>query len=430
MRRAIIHSFNNEVLRKIIAVISAALIARCLGPSGKGQYALLTYFAAISVSFASVGLANAQIFLKRKYSLEKVTSNILLVSIILGLTVFVIMNLLVELALQNIYKDVSKHLVFLTTITIPFRLVTLSMKRVLQSEYKIRSYNYLKMIEPVCFLFLLISSHLLIDISINHLVIIYVLSSIINFLITVLYIKNKIIFKIVHIKFDVLKRIGHYVIRVGPGGLLGLFQYRIDVFIIAYFLDDYVVGIYVAGMAVAEIVWRVPAAIVNVLQPKIANGSDDEAKLVTPQVFRLTLVVVAFLCAGIGLFSTQILLILYGVDFVEAEKVLRIILPGILFISLWKILINDLNARGFPQYYSFSAIAGIIVLITLDVLLIARYNIIGAAVASDVSYLVSLCAIVFYYLRNSNQRITDLIPGRRDLVYLLNLLKTKKHKVV
>ena len=73
MRRAIIHSFNNEVLRKFIAVISAALIARTLGPSGKGQYALLTYFAAISVSFVSVGLANAQLFLKRKYILEKVT---------------------------------------------------------------------------------------------------------------------------------------------------------------------------------------------------------------------------------------------------------------------------------------------------------------------------------------------------------------------
>jgi O-antigen/teichoic acid export membrane protein len=430
MRRAIIHSFNNELLRKLIAVISAALIARALGPSGKGQYALLIYFAAISVSFVSVGLANAQLFLKRKYTLEKVTSNILFVSLILGLTAFVIMNLLVEFALQNIYKDVSKHLVFLTTIAIPFRLVTLSMKRVLQSEFKIKSYNYLKMIEPVVFLFLLISSYLLINININHIVIIFVLSGIINFLVTVLYIRNKVIFRIAHIKFDVLKSIGHYVIRVGPGGLLGLFQYRIDVFIIAYFLNDYSVGLYVAGMAVAEIVWRVPAAIVNVLQPKIANGSDDEAKLVTPQAFRLTLLVVAFLCAGIGLFNTEILLILYGVDFIEAEMVLRIILPGILFISLWKILLNDLNARGFPQYYSFSTIAGLIVLITLDVLLIDRYNIIGAAIASDVSYLVSLCAIVFYYLRNTNQRITDLIPGRRDLVYILNSLKTKKRKVV
>ena len=185
MRKVILHSFNNEIVRKGIAVISAVLLARTLGPEGKGQYALLTYVAAIAVSFASVGLGNAQIFLKRKYPFERVTSNILFLSLLLGIAAFIVINLAIEYIFDSIYNGINSRLVFLVTTTVPFKLITLSLKRVFQSGFKIRTYNYLKVIEPVVFLLLLVGCYCFFDVDIELVVLLFVSSGILNFFLTI-----------------------------------------------------------------------------------------------------------------------------------------------------------------------------------------------------------------------------------------------------
>ena len=62
--------------------------------------------------------------------------------------------------------------------------------------------------------------------------------------------------------------------------------------------------------------------------------------------------------------------LIYGEDFLASSIILQIFLPGVVFISLWKILINDLNARGKPSYYSLSALIAVIIMVSLDFILI------------------------------------------------------------
>jgi len=418
MKKNILHSFLFEGIHKGFTVVSAILIARILGPECKGQYALVTYVAAIVVSFVSVGLANAQIHLRRKYDLEKVTSNILFIALIIGILGISIEVIIIPFFLNSVFQGIDFHLILLIIFTIPIKVLSLSLKRVIQSKYDIRIYNYLKLIEPILFFVFLLASFLILTVSLKILIYTYLFACLLNFIITLIYVSLKVKIRIRFIDKSVLSDIIIYVLKVGPGGLLGFFQYRIDVFIIGYFLESYLVGLYVAGMAIAEIVWRIPAAVVNVLQPKLANSKDDEAKQITPLIFRQTFILVMLICMILGLFSKSILNLIYGSEFISAKYVLQIILPGVLFISMWKILLNDLNARGFPQYYSISALVGVFVMVVLDVALINSLGIEGAAIASTLAYFVSFISITYFYLTNTNQSIVILLPRRNDIIML------------
>ena len=58
--------------------------------------------------------------------------------------------------------------------------------------------------------------------------------------------------------------------------------------------------------------------------------------------------------------------------------------PGILGISMSKVISADLSGRGLPQYATWSAAITLIVTIILNILFIPTYEIVGAAISSTI----------------------------------------------
>ena len=82
-------------------------------------------------------------------------------------------------------------------------------------------------------------------------------------------------------------------------------------------------------------------------------------------------------------------------------------------------LANDLIARGYPTNYSVTSGVALTIMILLDVLLIPRYGIDGAALASTVSYFAATSLIVYIYIRLTGNPLRMLIiPQRSDLVFI------------
>ena len=57
--------------------------------------------------------------------------------------------------------------------------------------------------------------------------------------------------------------------------VLSFINYRIDIFIIAYFLDDIAVGLYSVAVLISERIWLVSQSVSSVLFARVANLSDD-----------------------------------------------------------------------------------------------------------------------------------------------------------
>lgn len=171
------------------------------------------------------------------------------------------------------------------------------------------------------------------------------------------------------------------------GDLATFFNYRLDVFIVNFFLGPAQVGLYTVGVVVSEGLWQVPQAAAVALFPRTARtieqGAAEFTCLITRQVLSLALVF------GIALAIACPVLIplLFGARFNPAVTVIWWILPGTIALSLGKVISADLAARGKPEFSSIFAFISLAVTVVLDFLLIPRMGIQGAALASSAAYL-------------------------------------------
>jgi O-antigen/teichoic acid export membrane protein len=202
-------------------------------------------------------------------------------------------------------------------------------------------------------------------------------------------------------------------------------SYRVDILIISYFLPAAAVGFYVAAVNLAEIVWKIPDAIGTVLLPRIANIGATSAKLLTPAVSRIVFLIVSSMALFLGLFSQKIIILFFGPQFLPSNIPLLILLPGMIGITVWKIIASDMIAEGYPVEYSLTAMISLITIIILDLLLIPRYGIDGAAFATTIAYSAATVSIIFFYTRLTKVHFISLfVPSRMDLSFYRSMLKT------
>jgi Na+-driven multidrug efflux pump len=93
-----------------------------------------------------------------------------------------------------------------------------------------------------------------------------------------------------------------------------------------------------------------------------------------------------------------------------------LLLPGIAGMVLSKIIFANLSGSGKPQFATYSSALTFTLTILLDILLIPPYNIVGAAIASSIAYLLGSFMSVFWFSRQTRIRWDRIIlPTRQDL---------------
>jgi O-antigen/teichoic acid export membrane protein len=200
------------------------------------------------------------------------------------------------------------------------------------------------------------------------------------------------------------------------GNLATFFNYRLDVFIVNYFLHPAQVGIYAVGVVVSEGLWQIPNAVATALLPRTARTLDEGAAEFTCLVIRQILVIATISGLAIALLSTVAIPLLFGPEFRPSVPVVWWLLPGVVALSLGKVISADLAGRGKPGLSSIFAIVALFVTITLDLFLIPRMGIQGAALASSVAYCVDsalLALALKRHLRVSWK--TLLVPSYAEL---------------
>ena len=177
-----------------------------------------------------------------------------------------------------------------------------------------------------------------------------------------------------------------FAMRCQFGLVASFFNYRLDVFIVNYFLDAAQLGLYALAVVISEALWQIPAAAALALFPRTARTIDEGATEFTCTIMRQILVIA---CAGailIAIASWLFLPLVFGERFRPSIVVVWLLLPGTLALSLGKLGASDLAGRGKSGYSSVFSIIALIVTVLLDLLFIPRLGIHGAALASSAAY--------------------------------------------
>lgn len=179
--------------------------------------------------------------------------------------------------------------------------------------------------------------------------------------------------------------------------LFSYFNYRIDQFMIKSQLGNADLGIYSVSVYLAELLLLLPSSVVSSLTGKLLNveRKSDEEKTVLCGTIRV-LFFLAIIVAIIGICCTPLIHIVYGTEYVEAEKCFQILIVGVVGLAMAKVMSPYYMIIGKPSVNTWATCAIFIVNICLNFVLIPIYKMNGAAMASTISYL--LYGVIYYAL--------------------------------
>ncbi|MBK4997774.1 oligosaccharide flippase family protein [Pseudomonas sp. S31] len=175
---------------------------------------------------------------------------------------------------------------------------------------------------------------------------------------------------------------------------------RSDYLFIGAMLGSTALGHYAMASAAAELLLIVPEAVTTPLMKRLLQQDEGMDRL-TPLALRLTATVMLGACLGMALIGEWLIVTLFGAAYQPAYPALLALLPGLLGLCYASILRLDLLGKNRPGTVSLMMGAGAALNLLLNVLMIPAWGIVGAALASSIAYLVVTVAMLVLYCRLS-----------------------------
>ncbi|MBC3455698.1 oligosaccharide flippase family protein [Pseudomonas mosselii] len=200
---------------------------------------------------------------------------------------------------------------------------------------------------------------------------------------------------------------------------------RSDYLFIGAMLGSTALGHYAMASAAAELLLIVPEAVTTPLMKRLLQ-QDAGMERLTPLALRLTATVMLGACLSMALIGQWLIVTLFGADYAPAYPALLALLPGLLGLCYASILRLDLLGKNRPGTVSLLMGAGAALNLVLNVALIPTWGIVGAAAASSIAYLAVTVAMLVLYCRLSGVPLGQtLIILPADLAPLRQMLQRR-----
>lgn len=195
-------------------------------------------------------------------------------------------------------------------------------------------------------------------------------------------------------------------------------NYRFDLLILGAYAAASHIGVYSVAATITAIAWILPHGLQTVLFPRAASlhsaaqAGDLTAEESDAAVTRATRhSVLLMLPAGlvVALLLTVVPLI-YGRQFDETVPLGFVLLPGVLALGVGKVLGSVVIGRARPRFMLYTGALGAAVSIGLYFILIPPYHEWGASAASSLSYAFTTVVVLVFFRRATG------IPFRKALV--------------
>ena len=390
------------------------ITARLLGPHDRGLFTVLLLLPQTLVTFAKMGVAQANVYYirKRGASLATVASNSLVLCVAVGVLLLAVCYGAYDWLVAPVAKGATPALVWVALLLVPFVLIESYFLSVLQAVEAFRAYN-LQTVYKAVFGFLGIVIALL---ALGG----GLAAALISQVVVLAGVNIWLLIRVRQLTPFTLRWDG----ALGRGtlgfGLKSYLQtlaahlhYRIDLYLIAFFLSPAEVAFYSIAVNMTNPILQIPDAIGTVIFPKLAGSSDESAHARTAVTCRHTLfatVIAAVVYAAVG---SQLLTMLYGARYAPAIAPMLLMLPGIIMIGLYQILTRNFTSRNRQQVNIAAAVSALALNCILNVILIPRLGIVGAAISTAVSYSTAALILLTIFVRESggSLRETVLIRG-------------------
>lgn len=165
--------------------------------------------------------------------------------------------------------------------------------------------------------------------------------------------------------------------------------YHVDVLMLQAWVDSAQVGYYKAALIFAEFLWFVPVALqmvfVHSTSELWSQGKTEQVSRLATKAMRYTFLLTAVMVIGIAALAEYVVPIYIGYGTAPVGPLL-LLLPGALGFALARPMLAISQGKGTLRYPIAATGGAAVINLVLNLLLIPRYGMHGAAVATSIGY--------------------------------------------
>lgn len=427
----LVRQFTSIVIGTLLIII----IARVLGRELQGNYALITTFPAILMMFVNLGMNISTVYYVSRQEIDPGESffNNLIIGVALSIIGIVAGFITIYFFGDIVFKDINDHsYVYLILIGLPFMLLNTFFQTIFQGIQDFKVFNTILVVTQITNFLLVLILIVLFDFGLMGALIAFISGHALTFVFILIFSVKRFNLSRENLKLNVpyLRKSFHYGFKSYMSNLVTFLNYRINIYLLGFFIGNGAVGLYFTALNLGEKLSVFTQSISSVLLPRIASmGTEEERNQLTSIVSRFTMVFMLVLSIVI-FFIIDFIAPVLGHEYKETPFFLKILLPGISLLAVEKLLSNDLAARGKPEINMNVSIFNVIFSTILNIILIPKYGATGAAIATSISYSLSFIIKAVIFKKVTGEPFAKFLLFKREDVLLVKrlLLRTKIFK--
>ena len=423
--------FATQVTTAGVGIFNGFVLARLLGPSAKGDYYLLTLLPTTIMVLIQLGLPQAFGFYAARGLTHRLTAKALILTAAIAIPAFAATIALLPVLRAAFLSELDPVLIVVALLALPMALNATFTTGIVLGRQTVRWYAAVNITQVVAYSVLVVIVVAVLRLGLAGAIAVFLIGIAIQssgFLIgAARRTANSPASASVPIR-DLFR----YGLRLYPGSISQFFSYRADVFLLAFLVAESSapLGYYSMAVSMAEMVFFFPNAVSILLFPHVAGSAHEDSARQVPMVSRVTLLMTAaFGLAIVPLATISIPLLVPA--FTPALPALYILLPGVVALSITKVLAGYVSGLGRTGLTSIITVSSFVLNVLINLFLIPRFGILGAATASLISYSVSSIAFSVVASRLAAARALDFwIPRRSDVQFVRATVLTLARRVV
>lgn len=399
-------SFLSLATSSFAHLLLRMVLGKDLGPSGLGTYTLVFTIYMFGMQFAAFGFGAAltNYIAEHKNDVHKTKEYIssgVIGSIISG----IIMGILLYSSSEFISTDFFHipemvDLLKITAVCFPFIAIQKATTGTLNGFRKMNHFAMVNVLQNTFVFLISIFFVLFLKMGVRGAVIGFVVPTIVIGVFSLLFIRKSFFLPSRAVLSSVLREITWFGFYIVLGNSIGLLNTQIDSLLIGRFMSETDVGYYAIAVIIMQGITLLPSAVQAVTTPTMATyyGKREYSKIrelvknIMLKTFAIELIVLVFL----AIFGKYIIAILFSEEFAPAYTPMLILSIGYLMYSPWT-SVGAIFASIGKVNLSFK-LNGLCAILntTLNLLLIPKFGLIGAASATSFSLIFSLIINIYF----------------------------------
>lgn len=407
-------ALSAQVLALVTSFVSSVLIARTLGPVGKGQLSVVQQVLNILSVVLNMGITTANTYFigKDRHGVGEVLGNSFLASIALGLLGAPLMWLFTTGPFA-VVEGIPLAATAIAIALLPLALVNQFVQGINVGVGEMKAISRTQMTGTAASIAVILIAWALGRLTVPVAMLATTVNVGVTFLLNTARLFKRYT-KRIRVHLTSMREAASYSFKAYANHVATYLNYRADIIIVGYLAGAETVGIYSIAVMAAEVMWYVPKALAQALLSKSVQAGEQSADMLAMRSSRVTAALMLVVCVVAAVLVNPLIRLFYGADFLPAVVPFFVLLPGVWLNGISQVLFANLTSKGL--LYPWIAVATAAANVVLNLMLVPRFGAVGAGLSSSLSYGTGAIAIMAMFARHTGARPADwLLVNRRDI---------------